>query len=515
MNNYFPSILNDAIGPVMRGASSSHVAAAYRIGKLGRDYMGGELTKVLIEYDPNGSLEPTHDSQGSDMGLFTGLMGWDITDDRMVDAVKHLEADGVEVEIAITDYGAVHPNTYKLTLTNDHESCCILAISIGGGIIEVIAIDDLKLSMYGDYSETLIWSEDQELKAHLMELDSVDSVLIHKGIQGEVIQIKGQSFIDRDMLPENFDIKAIKTLAPILPIGSSAITDLPFTISEEMIAYNRDKNLSLWQLALKYESARGNISEDTVFEKMREIVQILDKSIDAGIQGTQYMDRIYPAQAPSFKEKMSGNSFLNMGLYNDAILAVTALMDVKSSMGVIVAAPTAGSCGTLPGTCLGIANALNMSEDQKIKAMLSAGLIGVFIARMATFSAELGGCQAETGSGSGMAAAGLVTLMDGTFEQCISAASMALQNTFGLICDPVANRVEAPCLGKNVMMSGNALSAANMALAGFDHLIPLDEVIVAMHKVGQALPCELRCTGKGGLAMTPTAQAIERELAGQ
>ncbi|WP_204247645.1 hypothetical protein [Kiloniella litopenaei] len=149
MDNYFPSILNDAIGPVMRGASSSHVAAAYRIGRLGRDYMGldhkgGNLSRVLIEYDPNGSLEPTHDSQGSDMGLFTGLMGWDITDDRMVDARKHLEANGTDVQIAITDYGAIHPNTYKLTLTSDTESCCILAISIGGGIVEIIAIDDIK-----------------------------------------------------------------------------------------------------------------------------------------------------------------------------------------------------------------------------------------------------------------------------------------------------------------------------------------------------------------------------------
>jgi L-serine dehydratase len=185
-------------------------------------------------------------------------------------------------------------------------------------------------------------------------------------------------------------------------------------------------------------------------------------------------------------------------------------MDVKSSMGIIVAAPTAGSCGTLPGTCLGVANALDMSEEKKVKAMLAAGLIGVFIAQKATFSAELGGCQAETGSGSAMAAAALVTLFDGTFEQVLAAASLALQNTFGLVCDPVANRVEAPCLGKNVMMAGNALSAANMILAGFAALIPLDEVIVAMHKVGQSMPCELKCTGKGGLSLTPTAQGLLR-----
>lgn len=512
MDNYFPSILNNAIGPVMRGASSSHVAAAYRIGRLGRDYMNGDLSKVLIEYDPNGSLEPTHDSQGSDMGLFTGLMGWNITDDRMVDARKHLEATGTDVEIAITDYGASHPNTYKFTLTNDTESCCLLAISIGGGIIEIIAIDDIKLSLYGDYHETFIWTQDTTLDQYLNDLPYVDSVHTHQGLQGHVLQAKGQKAISAQDLPLGTDIKALKNLKPILPVGSSTKMDLPFTISEEMMPYNKDKNLSLWELALKYESARGNISEKEVFEKMRDIVRILEKSIADGIKGTQYMDRIYPAQAPAFKEKQSSNSFLNMGLYNDAILAVTALMDVKSSMGVIVAAPTAGSCGTPPGSCLGIATALNMTEDQKVKAMLSAGLIGVFIARMATFSAEIGGCQAETGSGSGMAAAGLVSLLDGSLDQCIAAASMALQNTFGLICDPVANRVEAPCLGKNVMMSGNALSAANMALAGFDHLIPLDEVIIAMHKVGQSLPCELRCTGKGGLAMTPTAKALEKDL---
>ncbi len=512
MDNYFPSILNDAIGPVMRGASSSHVAAAYRIGRLGRDYMNGEFTKVLIEYDPNGSLEPTHDSQGSDMGLFTGLLGWEITDDRMVDAQQHLEAKGTDVEIAITDYGATHPNTYKLTLTNDSESCCIIAISIGGGIIEIIAIDDIKLSLYGDYHETFIWTEDSNLHHHLGNLAFVDTVIQHHGLQGKVLQIKGQRALSKHDCPAEYQLEAIKNLSPILPVGSSRKMKLPFTTSEEMISYNKDKNLSLWELALKYESARGNISEPEVFEKMRNIVRILEKSIADGIKGTQYMDRIYPAQAPAFKQGITGNSFLNMGLYNDVILSVTALMDVKSSMGVIVAAPTAGSCGTLPGTCLGVATALNMDEDQKVKAMLAAGLIGVFIARLTTFSAEIGGCQAETGSGSGMAAAGLVTLLGGSFNQCLAAASMALQNTFGLVCDPVANRVEAPCLGKNVMMAGNALSAANMAMAGFDHLIPLDEVIIAMHKVGQSLPCELRCTGKGGLAMTPTAQALTKKL---
>ncbi|MDV7341245.1 L-serine ammonia-lyase, iron-sulfur-dependent, subunit alpha [Terasakiella sp. A23] len=486
---HFPSIFNDAIGPVMRGASSSHVAAAHRIGLLARDYMDGDFSSVLVEYDPNTSLEPTHDSQGSDMGLFCGLMGWEVTDERMVDARKYLEGMGVETEIRITDYGATHENTYKLTLRNEDHSLCLYAISIGGGMVEIIEINGTKVSVFGDYHETFVEGDVGEVKA--------DYILERDGFT----QIKSQ---------HPLNIPNSRSMAPVLPVGARKDLHVPFSNADELQKYNKDKGLSFWELALEYESQRGNLSTEAVYEKMRAIVRILDNSIDQGLAGTEYEDRIYPAQAPLYKEK--GNNSLNLGLYDDVIAAVTALMDVKSSMGVIVAAPTAGSCGTLPGTVLGVANALGMSEDQKTRAMLSAGLIGVFIAHMATFSAEIGGCQAETGSGSGMAAAGLVTLFDGSVDQCLAAASMALQNTFGLVCDPVANRVEAPCLGKNVLMAGNALSASNMVLAGFDALIPLDEVIVAMHQVGQSIPCELRCTGKGGLATTPTGQKLFKQM---
>ncbi|MCB0264907.1 MAG: L-serine ammonia-lyase, iron-sulfur-dependent, subunit alpha, partial [Calditrichaeota bacterium] len=177
-----------------------------------------------------------------------------------------------------------------------------------------------------------------------------------------------------------------------------------------------------------------------------------------------------------------------------------------------VAAPTAGACGALPGACLGAADALGRSEEETVKAMLAAGMIGVFIAAHASFAAEVGGCQAECGSGGGMAAAAIVTLMNGTLNQAIAASSIALQNSFGMICDPVANRVEAPCLGKNIMAASNALSCANIALADYDHLIPLDEVIDAMDKVGKSIHSDLRCTALGGLSITKTSKAIEARL---
>jgi L-serine dehydratase len=155
---------------------------------------------------------------------------------------------------------------------------------------------------------------------------------------------------------------------------------------------------------------------------------------------------------------------------------------------------------------------MGCDEKEIAKFMLAAGMIGVFIAKFSTFAAEVAGCQAECGTGSGMAAAALVTLMGGAAENAVAAASMALQNSLGMICDPVANRVEVPCLGKNVMAASNAVSCANMALAGYDPVIPLDEVIRTMDKVGKSIPFELRCTALGGLSVTETSKKIEEKL---
>jgi L-serine dehydratase len=155
---------------------------------------------------------------------------------------------------------------------------------------------------------------------------------------------------------------------------------------------------------------------------------------------------------------------------------------------------------------------MDLSLEDITKGMLAAGMIGLFIAQSATFAAEVGGCQVECGAGSSMAAAGLVQIMDGSAKQAVDAASMALQNVMGMVCDPVGDRVEVPCLGKNVMAGVNAIACANMALAGFDKVIPLDEVIDSMYKVGQMLPSELRCTGKGGLSVTPMGIKIFEKL---
>ncbi len=514
MENY-PSIFNDVMGPIMRGPSSSHCAASLRIGRLCRALMDGELTDILIEFDPEGSLATTHRSQGSDMGLFGGFLGWEAYDEQLKFAEDAIKGAGIQVDIKITDIEADHPNTYKITLTNTRETRQLIAISTGGGMIEVIEIDGNKVAMGGDYYETLVYCQPGSSLRDLIAAEvKCDEILAHKGEQS-FVEVKTQDPLDdlfcRKLLDRD-DVLFIKHLPPVLPVLSRKDMKVPFMTGEEMMAYNQDKDLALWELALHYESMRGNIDQEEVWQKMEEIVDIMETSIQDGLKGTEYDDRILGAQSVGFKEKMESNSLLGGDLSNRIIMFVSSMMEVKSSMGVIVAAPTAGSCGVIPGALIGTAASLGLSREDVVRAMLSAGIIGVFIAAHATFAAEVGGCQAECGSGSGMAAAGIVNLAGGSLTQSICAASIALQNSLGMICDPVANRVEAPCLGKNVMAATNALSCANMALAGYDHLIPLDEVIHTMDEVGHSIPNTLRCTSLGGLSITKTSKEIEERL---
>ena len=187
--------------------------------------------------------------------------------------------------------------------------------------------------------------------------------------------------------------------------------------------------------------------------------------------------------------------------------------ECNACMKRIVAAPTAGSCGVLPAVLLPLARAGQADEDAVCDALYVAAGFGQVIAARATLAGAEGGCQAEVGAASAMAAAALCNLKGGTPEQCAAAAAMALGNLLGLVCDPVAGLVEVPCIKRNVVGAVNAVSCANMALAGVDYAIPCDEVIDAMGRVGSLLSPDLRETGQGGLAATPTGVKIARQLA--
>ena len=517
------SIFNDAIGPIMRGPSSSHVAASVRIGNLSRQLLGGNLKQVDIEFERHGAIAPTYHSQGTDIGLATGLLGLQPDNEDMPVALDKAKEEGVEIKFSITDFDAGHPNTIKMMLIDKEDKKVQLeAISVGGGLIEIKKIQEISLSICGNFHETLLFYSSMAKKEVAAIKEQIENEIkeiayisvSENGGQG-IVDIKTSSKLNPSdilWLKEIKNIIEIRQLDPVMPMISVKDSCIPFDTALKMVSYWEKRGGELWELAVLYESNWGKIPKSDVFSKMRRIVDIFKSSIEKGFKGTFYQDRILGPQAWMVEKAKKENKLISGGVLNNIISFTMAMMEVKSAMGLIVASPTAGSCGAVPGAILGTAKYLDLNDDRIIKAMFAAGIIGVFISEQATFSAEVCGCQAECGAASAMAAAGLIQLNGGNVKQGVDAASMALQNMLGLICDPVANRVEVPCLGKNVMAATNALAAANMVLAGVDSVIPLDETIQAMYDVGIQLPSSLKCTARGGLSITNTALAIDKKV---
>ena len=516
----YPSIFNDVLGPVMRGPSSSHSAAANRIARMARNLVGERVCKLIANYDPNGSLVTTHKDQGTDLGLYSGILGWEPHDARLPTYPQALEDAGIEVVVNYVSYDAPHPNFYRLELIGESGTAYHFdAISTGGGMIELQAIDGIPLGGVGDLHATFFWLDKKPDSSAYGASNLTEQSEAVTWLPGA--DQAGLLRFDSRVIPAEEDLTQLgvslgasrhRVLHAVLPILSRQDLTVPFTRCGEMQSHPEFSDRPLWESAARYEAARGGISVDEVLERMKVLAQIMADAVADGLKGTEYADRILPAQSPGFAKAENEGRLIPADINNRIIRYVSALMEMKSSMGIIVAAPTAGSCGAMPGAVLAIADALGADEEERARALLVAGLIGVFIARDATFAAEEGGCMAECGSGSAMAAAAIVHLAGGSTGHQLAAASSALQNCFGMICDPIANRVEAPCLGKNVMAASNALSCANMALAGYQHLIPFDEVVVSMNKVAHQIPRELKCTNLGGLSTTPTAGNIAKRL---
>jgi L-serine dehydratase len=235
------SIFNDVIGPVMRGPSSSHCAAALRIGRLARDLMDGEIEEVLVEFDRAGSLPTTHESQGSDMGLFGGLLGWEADDDRLPDSAQALVDAGITLRIETVDVGDPHPNTYRLTLKNPRETHTLIAISTGGGMMEIIEIDGVPLSIDGGWHETLIWQSSCDFSRIQNDLAkaettfSADEVITHDLGDTRLIQVKSDRFCGSDG-------SVVRRLSPVLPVPSRKDIRVPFTSCAAMLSHDGPKN---------------------------------------------------------------------------------------------------------------------------------------------------------------------------------------------------------------------------------------------------------------------------------
>ena len=514
----FPSIFNDVIGPVMRGPSSSHTAASWRIAKVCMQLLNDKLAEALIEFDRKGAWASNYREQGTAMGMDGGLLGIDITDERIIHPDRLADARGVRIQYQISHFETDHENTVRISLKGKSgKAIQITAISTGGGMFEIRRFNGYDTSLEGDSYHLFITTGKSFRQKDFTTIQGLFPGNTATGWSEHendgLIQARSSDAIPELTLKKMGDYAGIGELisvTPILPVLSGRESEYPFTDVDDLLAYASSNGYSLGKLGLIYESCRSGLPGKDLVLKMKEIVRIIEAGIATGLAGTVYRDRLLQQQSnligEAEREKITGTG----PLVNRIIANITALMEAKSAMHVIVAVPTAGSCGTFGGTVKAFCDTNDLGEEEKIMAYFAGGLMGVFFAKGPGFAAEEYGCQVETGAAATMAAAALVDLSGGSAGQAVGAASMALQNTMGLVCDPVADRVEVPCLGRNVTAGLNALGASTMALSGFNEVIPFDQVLDAVKEVGRSIPFPLRCTGMGGLSVTAKSRELKK-----
>ena len=283
---------------------------------------------------------------------------------------------------------------------------------------------------------------------------------------------------------------------------------MDFRSAQELLALCRQTQCPISELMRRRECELGETTRDQVDHRMARVLEIMGESASLPLKK--------PAKSTGGliggeSKKLYDHAIRGKAICGDVLQrAMTYAMgvaEVNASMGLIVAAPTAGSAGVVPGLLLALQDCYKISDDRLVDALFNAGAVGYLAMRNATVAGAVGGCQAEVGVAAAMAASATVELMGGTPEQCLDAASTVLMNLLGLVCDPVGGLVEYPCQNRNAAGVANALIAAELALSGVKQLIPFDEMLEIMYAVGRRLPIELRETALGGCAAAPSACA--------
>lgn len=288
-----------------------------------------------------------------------------------------------------------------------------------------------------------------------------------------------------------------------------------FYQGDQLLKLCADAQCTISDVMIQQESHMFDIDEKDVLERMHKQWEVMQNGIhQAMTEDLTSMGGLIGGEGRKLLARSESGAALPGSLVTRAMAYAMGLLEVNASMGIVVAAPTAGSCGILPGTLKAMQEAYGWSDEQVVAGIFNAAAIGSIIVHQATVAGAEGGCQAETGSAAAMAASAICELMGADPETCLHAAAIALKNVMGQVCDPVAGLVESPCQKRNGIGAANAIISAEMALAGIKSIIPFDEVVVAMGEVGRSLPESLRETAKGGIATTPTGCRIkERVLA--
>ncbi len=289
---------------------------------------------------------------------------------------------------------------------------------------------------------------------------------------------------------------------------------MEYTTINELVETAKENGISVGEAVLKDQAVQMEQTEEHLLAQMEESLQVMEKAVESGMDpGLRSTSGLTGGDAWKMM-KYGKTGGMTGSFMTGAMARALAVSEYNAAMGKIVAAPTAGSCGIMPGCLVSVMKERGIAREKILRGMFTAAGFGMVIAKRASVSGAQGGCQAECGSAAAMTAAALTEIMGGTPQQAADACAIALKNQLGLVCDPVAGLVEIPCIKRNVAGIMIAFSSADMALAGITSRIPADEVVDAMKEVGDSLPCALKETAQGGLANTPTARRMRESVFG-
>lgn len=559
-----PLGLRDIIGPIMVGPSSSHTAGALRIARMARRLLSAAPARADITL--YGSFAHTGTGHGTDKALVAGLLGLEADDLRIRDSFFLAKGAGLEFAFTrATDAqaeaaGVEHPNTVDMRIVDaDGERIDVRGVSVGGGAAAIRRIDGVDVDISGKRTSVVVSQRDERgVLAHIARCLSDAAVNIattrmyrtRRGAHAyTVMEVDGsvpacaKEAIERD--PRVMGVRVIPADGPEGGmIGDGAAVDgrddaaaaggeqnggtaggmtdrqieaaeerfarCDFTTGAELLALCGREGCSIAQAMAAREEALAALdgADAGTDEYLARVLDVMRASTEKPLrEPEQSIGGLIGGEAHDSAAACARPDAVIDGIAADAMVRAMAVLETNACMGRIVATPTAGSSGVLPGVLFALQNGKGFDDATLRAGVLTASAVGYLAARNATVSGAEGGCQAEVGTAAAMAAAAAVEMAGGTPAAALDAASNALCALMGLVCDPVGGLVEIPCQKRNGSAAAVALTCAQIALAGVPNLVPFDETVAAMDAVGRTLPATLRETALGGIAAAPAACA--------
>lgn len=504
------SILNNVIGPVMPGSSSSHTAGPYHIAKLFRGFAGLLPEKVVFTFAPGSSISECCVEQGSDLALIMGILGLPLTDSRFKEARSLAREAGVEILFERKPFAeAIHPNSIKIEAELGFGSVLsAIADSTGGGAFLMRQLNGQPVKLDGGMNYLFIEASDASAEALFSGCEAALS--FSRTPDKCFILAESASPFSSELIEKLRKAEAVRDIKRADAVFFPPVGGMLYADAAGMVCFAEENALTLGEAALEFEAALLGKSKEELNQAMDERLCVMEAAVALGLSAdSPQMFLLRPSAAAIMAAEKAGRLAIG-GIHTRAAARAMAAMQVNSGQGIVCAAPTGGSAGVLPGVLVTMLEDMKLPRERVLRAMWAAGAVGWVLAERGTFAAEVCGCQVEIGAAGAMAAAAVVDSVGGRASDAANAAAIAFQNAMGLVCDLVQATVELPCHTRNASFASQAFICADLVLGGYLNPIGLDSTVDAVYSCGRMLPSELRCTSLGGIAVAPEALSMTR-----